>query len=312
MPLAELAGFSGRARLAGAAGRTVAGRHRGRPAGGECQRPAAHALRRLARQRARRHRRAGRRPRDPRRAARWSRMWPATTWPSSSSASQGTLGVMTDVTLKLTPLPRLRQTFTVAVDDVLQGIQLAQATAAHWLMAAGVVVRQRRGGRASPDLHAGRAAGRCARRSRRDHGRAAQGRRPRHRGGRRAHRHGAVVRPSGRGGRQSAACAPACRRSIWRSTGRCCRRMRAAAGACFVDVAAGLLYLRGSAEDVDSGAAVGGAGAPAGAGVARLCGRAGWAGRVLAELDRRGYRADGAAIADAIRQRWDPQRVFAA
>ncbi|MBK8798017.1 MAG: FAD-binding protein [Anaerolineales bacterium] len=56
--------------------------------------------------------------------------------------SQGALGVMTEITLKLTPRPRLRQTLHVAVDDLLQGIQWAQATAPCWLMAAGVVVQR--------------------------------------------------------------------------------------------------------------------------------------------------------------------------
>jgi FAD/FMN-containing dehydrogenase len=54
--------------------------------------------------------------------------------------AHGKLGMMTALTLKLTPLPRLRQTLAVAVADVLQGIRWAQATAACWLMAAGVVV----------------------------------------------------------------------------------------------------------------------------------------------------------------------------
>ena len=31
---------------------------------------------------------------------------------------------------------------------------------------------------------------------------------------------------------------------------------------------------------------------------------------MLAALDRHGYRADGAAVADAIRARWDPQGVL--
>ncbi len=56
--------------------------------------------------------------------------------------SQGRLGMMTAVTLKLTPLPRQRLTLQVAVADALQGILWAQATAACWLMAAGVVVHQ--------------------------------------------------------------------------------------------------------------------------------------------------------------------------
>lgn len=56
--------------------------------------------------------------------------------------SHGSLGVMTEVTLKLTPLPRLRQTLHVAVETPLQGIQWAQATTPCWLMAAGVVVHR--------------------------------------------------------------------------------------------------------------------------------------------------------------------------
>jgi glycolate oxidase subunit GlcD len=56
--------------------------------------------------------------------------------------SQGSLGVMTEVTLKLTPLPRTQQTLRVTVADMLQGICWAQATALCWLMAAGVVVDQ--------------------------------------------------------------------------------------------------------------------------------------------------------------------------
>ena len=54
--------------------------------------------------------------------------------------AHGTLGMMTALTLKLTPLPRQRLTLQTPVADVLQGIQWAQATAACWLMAAGVVV----------------------------------------------------------------------------------------------------------------------------------------------------------------------------
>jgi glycolate oxidase subunit GlcD len=61
--------------------------------------------------------------------------------------AHGKLGMMTALTLKLTPLPRLRQTLRVAVDDVLQGIRWAQATAAYWLMAAGVVVDSDASGR---------------------------------------------------------------------------------------------------------------------------------------------------------------------
>lgn len=54
--------------------------------------------------------------------------------------SHGALGMMAAITLKLTPLPRRRLSLQVAVDDVLQGIRWAQATAACWLMTAGVVI----------------------------------------------------------------------------------------------------------------------------------------------------------------------------
>lgn len=54
--------------------------------------------------------------------------------------SHGTLGMVTAVTLKLTPLPRLRKTLQAPVEDVLQGIRWAQATTACWLMTAGVVI----------------------------------------------------------------------------------------------------------------------------------------------------------------------------
>jgi len=56
--------------------------------------------------------------------------------------AHGTLGLMTAITLKLTPLPRARQTLTIAVDDVWQGVRWAHATAACWLMTAGVVVHR--------------------------------------------------------------------------------------------------------------------------------------------------------------------------
>ncbi|HHY57230.1 MAG TPA: FAD-binding protein [Chloroflexi bacterium] len=54
--------------------------------------------------------------------------------------SHGMLGMITAVTLKLTPLPRHRLTLQAPVDDILQGIRWAQATAACWLMTAGVVI----------------------------------------------------------------------------------------------------------------------------------------------------------------------------
>ena len=56
--------------------------------------------------------------------------------------SQGTLGLLCDVTLKLAPLPRQRRTLCVPVEDALQGLAWAQATASIWLTTAGVVLGQ--------------------------------------------------------------------------------------------------------------------------------------------------------------------------
>jgi len=56
--------------------------------------------------------------------------------------SYGTLGLMCDVTLKLAPLPRLRRTLCVTVDDPASGLAWAQASSAHWLTVAGVVLAQ--------------------------------------------------------------------------------------------------------------------------------------------------------------------------
>ena len=61
--------------------------------------------------------------------------------------SHGMLGLITEITLKLTPLPRRRRTLSLAVETPLQGIELAQATALRWLMTAGVVVEQEEAGR---------------------------------------------------------------------------------------------------------------------------------------------------------------------
>lgn len=61
--------------------------------------------------------------------------------------SHGTLGMITAVTLKLTPLPRLQQTLQVPIGNVLQGIRWAQATTACWLMTAGVVIDRDASGR---------------------------------------------------------------------------------------------------------------------------------------------------------------------
>ncbi len=56
--------------------------------------------------------------------------------------SHGTLGLIADVTLKLTPLPRLRRTLSLPVESPLQGVEWAQATALRWLMTAGVAIAQ--------------------------------------------------------------------------------------------------------------------------------------------------------------------------
>uniref|UniRef100_A0A7C1JV29 FAD-binding oxidoreductase n=1 Tax=Caldilinea aerophila TaxID=133453 RepID=A0A7C1JV29_9CHLR len=61
--------------------------------------------------------------------------------------SHGMLGLITEITLKLTPLPRRRRTLSLSVETPLQGIELAQATALRWLMTAGVVVEQEEAGR---------------------------------------------------------------------------------------------------------------------------------------------------------------------
>ncbi len=225
--------------------------------------------------------------------------------------AQGTLGVMTDVTLKLTPLPRLRQTVTVAVDDVLQGIRWAQATVAHWLMAAGVVVGRDAAGQhrltftlegLPEDVRAEAAEIAAALRT--------AGARAIEEGGERTatalwcdHLGAADGNLLVRAG-----VPPQHLALYWQMLAEDART----AGACLVDVAAGLLYLRGSAAD----------GTAARRWVEQIRQPAlalrGYAvvqdgpERVLAALDRWGYRADGAAVADAIRQRWDPQRVFAA
>lgn len=54
--------------------------------------------------------------------------------------SYGTLGVMTDVTLKLTPLPRARRTYGLPVQDVAAGVAWAAATVPHWLITSGVLL----------------------------------------------------------------------------------------------------------------------------------------------------------------------------
>jgi len=225
--------------------------------------------------------------------------------------SQGMLGMIADVTLKLTPLPRLRSTFQVPVDGVLQGIQWAQATAAHWLMTAGVVVHRDTAGEyrltftlegLPEDVRAESAemmAALCKAGARsieqdsaatatllwRRHLLAAEG--------------GLLVR---------AGVPPQYLALYWQMLAEDTR----AAGACFVDVAAGLIYLHRSAED--------------GASIQRWVEQVrqpalalrGYAlvqdgpETVLTQMDRRGYRTTATAIAEAIRQRWDPKRVFAA
>jgi D-lactate dehydrogenase (cytochrome) len=54
--------------------------------------------------------------------------------------SHGTLGLLTDVTLKLTPLPRARRTLALPVADLQQGLTWAAATIPTWLAASGVVL----------------------------------------------------------------------------------------------------------------------------------------------------------------------------
>jgi len=83
-----------------------------------------------------------------------------------------------------------------------------------------------------------------------------------------------------------------------------------AAGACFVDVAAGLVYVRASGADAAKAQrAVEAIRQPALALRGYAVVQDGPA-DMLAALDRWGYRADGAAVADAIRARWDPQGVL--
>jgi len=223
--------------------------------------------------------------------------------------SQGTLGVMADVTLKLTPLPRLRQSFTVAVDDVLQGIRWAQATAAHWLMAAGVVVHQDGAGQQRltftleglpEDVRAEAAEMTAALRR--------AGARTVEEGGERtatalwcdhlgADDGSLLVR---------AGVPPQHLALFWQMVAEEAR----AAGACFVDVAAGLVYVRASGADAATAQrTVEAIRQPALALRGYAVVQDGPA-DMLAALDRHGYRADGATVADAIRARWDPQGVL--
>ena len=54
--------------------------------------------------------------------------------------SHGTLGLITDVTLKLVPLPRTRRTFALPVADLPQGMAWAAATIPTWLATSSVVL----------------------------------------------------------------------------------------------------------------------------------------------------------------------------
>jgi D-lactate dehydrogenase (cytochrome) len=54
--------------------------------------------------------------------------------------SQGTLGLITDVTLKLSPLPRARHTLALPVADLQQGLAWAATTMPAWMVASGIVL----------------------------------------------------------------------------------------------------------------------------------------------------------------------------
>src|SRR5690606_16540709 len=54
--------------------------------------------------------------------------------------SHGTLGLLTDVTLKLSPLPRARRTLALPVADLPQGMAWAGATVATWLVLSSAVL----------------------------------------------------------------------------------------------------------------------------------------------------------------------------
>jgi glycolate oxidase subunit GlcD len=225
--------------------------------------------------------------------------------------SQGSLGVMTEVTLKLTPLPRLRQTLQVAVADVLQGIRWAQATAPCWLMTAGVVVDQDAAGqhRLTVTLE----------------GLAEDVRSE-------AEEIAAALRMAG---------AQVITEGARTATARWCDHLAAAgdgdlllragvppqhvaiywqmlpeevrdAGAWFVDVAAGQIYGRWAVDDaMIARQQVEQVRQPAlalrGYAVVLAAPAA-----VLGEIDRWGYQADGAEVAAAIQRRWDPAGVLAA
>lgn len=54
--------------------------------------------------------------------------------------SHGTLGLMTDVTFKLVPLPRTRKTLALPVADLAQGLAWAAASLPAWLIMAGAIL----------------------------------------------------------------------------------------------------------------------------------------------------------------------------
>jgi D-lactate dehydrogenase (cytochrome) len=56
--------------------------------------------------------------------------------------SHGVLGLLVDVTLKLTPPPRARRTLCIPVEELAQGLRWAAATARAWLLMSGVVLCQ--------------------------------------------------------------------------------------------------------------------------------------------------------------------------
>ncbi len=67
--------------------------------------------------------------------------------------SQGTLGLIADVTLKLTPLPRVRRTVRVLVDDLARGLVWAEQISSLALVASAIVVgKPRKSNIASPYL----------------------------------------------------------------------------------------------------------------------------------------------------------------
>jgi len=225
--------------------------------------------------------------------------------------SQGSLGVMTEITLKLTPLPRLRLTLHVAVDDMLQGIRWAQATAPCWLMTAGVAVHRTAAGDhrltitleglpedvrseaeeiAAALRRAGAAllmedAGRTATALWCDHLDAPDD---------------VLLLRSGVPPQHLAA--------YWQMLPEEVR----SAGVWFVDVAAGLLYGRVAGRHAIAARRwIAQVREPALALRGYAAVQAGPA-AVLGEVDRWGYRAGGAEIAAAIQQRWDPAGVLAA